>query len=200
GQQRNQQQYEQLETNDQRNPPAGPRRHLRQLPGLECTAPAEEGDGGVDRKQRNQYEQADLRVEQAVMQIVVQALAVAQGARRAGDQYQTGGDAEHQVDAKQAARALQGQREAEQLVLQHQQCNEQEYRQKMQIGGDGVDHLGSFSVNSGKLKPGLAALQAACNKAQADAPQQHEGQKSQPQAVVAQPLQQPTQRQCNCQC
>src|SRR5690606_36999207 len=141
GQQWNRQQHEQFDTNAQRNPSAGARRHLRQLPRLERTAPAKEGDGGVDREQRDQDEQADLRVEQAVVQIVVQALAVAQGARRAGDQYQTGGDAEHQVDAKQAACALQGQRQAEQLMLQYQQCDEQEYRQKMQIGGDGVDHV-----------------------------------------------------------
>src|SRR3546814_3756262 len=82
-----------------------------------------------------------LGVEQAVLQVVVQAFAIEDGPGRSAGQYRRRGDTEGDVDTEQAARSLQRQRLTEQLVLQQQQGKEQEYRQKMQVGGDGVGHV-----------------------------------------------------------
>ncbi|BGE18325.1 hypothetical protein CRPA16_55170 [Pseudomonas aeruginosa] len=98
-------------------------------------------------------------MEQAIVQVIVEALAVPQHPRQPAGQYRQGAEAVAAVDRRQAAGALQVQRQAQQAVLQHQQGEQQEDRQVVQVGDDCLGHGGAPRGGMGTVKqtPGHCA-------------------------------------------
>ncbi|MCY1544445.1 hypothetical protein D9M68_803310 [compost metagenome] len=84
-------------------------------------------------------------MEQAVVQVVAQALAEPEHAGGAGNQHQSRAQAVGDVDADQTAGAFEIQRQLEQTVFEGQQGKQQEYRQVVQVCGYGVAHGGFLS-------------------------------------------------------